>query len=274
MIVPRAAATLMLVRDGAEGLEVLMLRRNLSSQWAGGIHLFPGGAVDKGDSSRQIFARTLGRSDEEASRLLGVGRDGLAFFVAAIRECFEEAGILLARSKQGPPGSERRGRAGALAEGRRRLNAKEVDFATLVAQAELFLDAGRLCYFSHWVTPEGSARRYDTRFFVAPAPEGQQALHDDVEVIDSAWIRPSVALARHEAGEIDLWLPTVKNLEAIGRFEEAGALIEAAASRQVEVVLPKMVFAEQGVRILLPGEEGYDALPQAPGSPGFPGRSK
>lgn len=273
MIVPKPAATIMLVRDGASGLEVLMLRRNLASSWVGGVHLFPGGAVDPADGSPSILERTVGLDDEAASRVLEVEEGGLASFVAAIRECFEEAGVLLARCSGGPIDPADRDLTKRLVEWRRRLNAEEVTFSSLLEEEDLYLEAGRLCYFSHWITPEGSPRRYDTRFFVAACPEGQTALHDDVEVIDSIWIEPAEALSRQREGEIEMLLPTEQNLEAVGRFASTGELLEAAGARQVDTVLPKVVVAEQGVRILLPGDEGYETARPAPEGAGFPDRS-
>jgi 8-oxo-dGTP pyrophosphatase MutT (NUDIX family) len=269
VIVPRDAATIMLVRDSADGLEVLMLRRNLASSWVGGVHLFPGGAVDPADRSSALAARCEGRSDKEASRLLGIATGGLGYFVAAIRECFEEAGVLLAVSKTEGQDWHR------LAEARRRLNSGEVAFADLLDEEDLFLQAGRLFYFSHWITPEGSPRRYDTRFFLAALPEGQSALHDDREVIDSFWAKPSDLLARARAGEIEMLLPTLKNLEAIGRFHSTEEALGEAARLEVRPVLPKVVEAPgEGVRILLPGDPGYDSARRAPEGAGFPDRSR
>ncbi len=249
----------MLVRDSGAGMEVLMLRRNLSSTWVGGAHLFPGGAVDGADGAAELAARSPERDDASASRLLGLATGGLAFFVAALRECFEEAGVLLAAGRSGAPidfadptTAER------FVEHRRRLNAGEVTFADLCEVEDLRLDTHRLFYLSHWITPEGSPRRYDTRFFVGRMPEGQRALHDDVEVIDSLWTSPAEALRRHAAGEIDLLFPTMKNLEAVGRFSSTTELIEATAGAEVPTILPRITVAEDGVRLLLPGDEGYD----------------
>lgn len=271
MIVPRDAATLMLLREGGGGLEVLMLRRNLASSWLGGVYLFPGGAVEEADAT--LAGRSPARDDEEASRLLGLTEGGLAFYVAAIRECFEEAGVLLASCRAGrgdffAAGRERRG------EARRALNAGELSFAAFLEKEDLVLETGRLSYFSHWITPEGSPRRYDTRFFVAALPEGETALHDDVEVIDSTWIAPEAALERHEAGEIDLLLPTARNLESLSRFGSPEEVIAAADRFEVPTVLPKVSVEGEGVRILLPGEEGYEEAGVKGAEAAFPDRSQ
>ncbi|MGH9299912.1 MAG: NUDIX hydrolase, partial [Acidimicrobiales bacterium] len=180
----REASTIMVLRDGANGIEVLMLRRNLSSGWVGGMHLFPGGAVDAEDRAPAMAELCRGFDDREASRLLGTREGGLGYFVAAVRECFEEAGVLLASPAGSPsavsfvdPAVERR-----FIEHRRLLNKGEAAFSSICQREGLQLDLARLGYISHWITPAGSPRRYDTRFLVARMPPGQEALHDDVEV--------------------------------------------------------------------------------------------
>ncbi|MHB8246390.1 MAG: NUDIX hydrolase [Acidimicrobiales bacterium] len=248
------------MRDAPAGIEVLMLRRNLSSTWVGGVYLFPGGAVDPEDASAGLIARSPDRGDGDASKLLGVPSAGLAFFVAAIRESFEEAGILLARAADGTPIAFSDPDVEArFVEHRRRLNAGELPFSELCAAEDLLLDTSRLFYFGHWITPEGGPRRYDTRFFVAAMPAGQTALHDDIEVIDSTWISPAAALSKHKAGEIDMLFPTIKHLEALNRFSSSAELLTASATVEVKTIRPKIVQTEQGVRFLLPGDDGYEA---------------
>ncbi len=264
MIALRDAATVMLVRDAAAGMEVFLLRRSLESEFVGGAYVFPGGAVDEADRHGDLEAVCSGLSDDAASQRLGLARGGLAFWVAAIRECFEEAGVLLAVPA---------GRADAapvsfsddeVAE-RFRLHRKAVDAGDLrlvdVCRMEgLELAVDRIHYFSHWITPEGPPRRYDTRFFVAAAPPEQVPLHDRRETIASLWLRPSEALARHQAGDLELILPTIKNLEAIAGFQDSASLLAAAASAaEVPAVEPVIVRDGSGsVRILLPEDPGYD----------------
>jgi 8-oxo-dGTP pyrophosphatase MutT (NUDIX family) len=269
-IVPKDAATVMLVRDagGTGRMEVLMLRRNARSTWVGGVHLFPGGAVDAEDGGEAIAPWCRGRDDNEASRLLGVAEGGRSFFVAAVRECFEEAGILLGLVDGSPLSLTDPTAAGRFAEHRRRLNAGLLSLADICAAEALSLDLGRLAYFSHWITPEGSPRRYDTRFFVGVVPEDQEALHDDTEVVDSIWIEPEEALNRCRAGELDLWLPTMKNLEGIGRFASTGELMAATASAVVSTILPRLTMDGEVARLVLPGQEGYEEATGLP--PGVP----
>ena len=259
-LVPRDAATVMLVRDGDAGMEVCMLRRNLNSDFVGGAYVFPGGAVDPHDSSAEAEALCLGRTDADASRQLGIGRGGLAFWVAAVRECFEEAGVLLAVDADGAvvsladPGTAER-----FARWRHKVNNDGTSLVEVCAAEDLKLCMGDIYYFAHWITPVGPTRRYDTRFFVAAAPPEQRPLHDDRETIASIWVNPADALERHRNGELDMIFPTIKNLEAISRFDSAGALLSAAAAiDEVVTVLPRVRRDEHGIRILLPGDEGYE----------------
>ena len=234
----RPAATVMLVRDapalsGGTALEVLMVRRNLRSDFVGGAYVFPGGAVDLLDGGAEAEALSAGRSDAEASALLGVGSGGLAYWVAVVRETFEEAGLLLARREGGPdllagdPEEEAR-----FAAARAAVNAGTRRFLDLCRDERLQLGVGDIHYFAHWITPRGAPRRYDTRFFVAAAPPGQIAAHDAGETIAEVWISPHDALARHRAGEIEIIFPTIRNLQAIGRFATSAELLEAAARRR------------------------------------------
>jgi 8-oxo-dGTP pyrophosphatase MutT (NUDIX family) len=272
---PRDAATVMLVRDQPAGMEVFMLRRNLNSDFVGGAYVFPGGKVDDADRTDDLTAVCDGRTDEGASDVLGVEQGGLAFWVAAIRECFEEAGVLLAF----PRTSDERlvlSLADQEIASRYRTYRAAVYAGTLrlvdLCQREgLYLDARRIHYFSHWITPEGGPRRYDTRFFVAAAPPEQVPLHDDGETIAHLWIRPADALERHDKGELEMILPTIKNLEAISRFERSADLLAAAeAVQQPAVILPRVIQDSEGFRIVLPGDPAYDAAVLVPLPAGFP----
>lgn len=260
----------MVVRDHAGGgdLEVLMVRRQLSSVFVGGAYVFPGGGVEPDDRGPEIAARCTGRDDAEASALLGIDSGGLGYFVAAIRECFEESGVLLA---DGPgmasPGVEQR-----RIRHRAELNAGRITLAEICVEEGLHLPLDRLCYFSHWITPEGAPRRYDTRFFVAVVPDGQVAVHDDAETVASEWVVPDEALARHRVGELDLMFPTIKHLETIGRFDGAAALLKAALATEIPTVQPRISVEGPGVRILLPGDPGFETATGLPDGVPFPDR--
>jgi 8-oxo-dGTP pyrophosphatase MutT (NUDIX family) len=272
---PRDAATVMLVRDQPAGMEVFMLRRNLNSDFVGGAYVFPGGKVDDADRTDDLTTVCDGRTDEGASDVLGVEHGGLAYWVAAIRECFEEAGVLLAFPRTS---DERRvlSLADEAVASRYRTYRAAVYAGTLrlvdLCQREgLCLDARRIHYFSHWITPEGAPRRYDTRFFVAAAPPEQVPLHDDGETIAHLWVRPADALDRHYAGELEMILPTIKNLEAISRFDRSADLLAAAeAVQRPPVIMPRVLQDSEGFRIVLPGDPGYDGAVLVPLPGGFP----
>ncbi len=265
-IAVRDAATVMLVRDTDGGLEVFMLRRNLNSDFVGGAYVFPGGAVDEADRHADLEPLCEGRTDHEASALLGVDGGGLAFWVAAIRESFEEAGVLLAYDAGGAvvrlddPEVEAR-----FVEHRRAVDRGDRRLVEVCATEGLRLAVDAIHYFSHWITPEGAPRRYDTRFFVARAPAAQVPLHDDRETIANTWIQPGAALERHKQGDFELIFPTIRNLHALSRFDDADALLTAAAAAtDVPTVLPRVVQDGGGTRIVLPGDPGYEDAMRRP----------
>jgi 8-oxo-dGTP pyrophosphatase MutT (NUDIX family) len=259
----RPAATVLLVRDGdgsTAPLEVLMVRRNPRSVFVGGAYVFPGGAVDPADAGPDAEDCSTGRTDAAASQILGVSAGGLAYWVAALRECFEEAGLLLAYRPDGTlltlddPATSTR-----FSAHRADVNAGRRRFVDVCRSEGLHLAADRVHYFAHWITPDGAPRRYDTRFFVAVAPSGQTAAHDAAETVADEWVRPADALERHRAGEIEMMVPTVRSLQDIGRFRTAGELIAAAAAVGAgPTVEPRVIIEGRGARITLPGDPGYD----------------
>ncbi len=269
-LVPRDAATVMLVRDGATGLEVCMMRRNLNSDFVGGAYVFPGGAVDPADSGPEVEALCPGRTDADASHQLGIEHGGLAFWIAAVRECFEEAGVLLAMDARDQVVSLADPETAArFASWRHSVDHGETSLVEVCAAENLRIMAGDIYYFAHWITPVGPTRRYDTRFFVAAAPPEQRPVHDDRETIATIWINPAEALRQQQARELDLIFPTIRNLEAIGRFETSAELLAAAAAiDEVVTVLPKVVSDANGMRILLPGDPGYDEVIDGKGEGG------
>jgi 8-oxo-dGTP pyrophosphatase MutT (NUDIX family) len=267
----------MLVRDapGGDALEVLMVRRNLRSDFVGGAYVFPGGAVDPADGGRLAEALCEGRTDADASDLLGIDEGGLAYWAAVVRECFEEAGVLLCY-RDGGEGKEMISLSDPATEARfsqlrARVNAGELGFLDLCRSEHLVLAADHVHYFAHWITPEGAPRRYDTRFFVAAAPAHQTPLNDAAETIAEVWISPAEALRRHREGEIEMIFPTIRNLQAIGRFTRSTDLLAAAAESadRVARIEPRVVADGRGVRIVLPGDPGYEGATdvRAPSDP-------
>ncbi|HEV7535418.1 MAG TPA: NUDIX hydrolase [Acidimicrobiia bacterium] len=240
------AATVMLVRDARSGdgggaLEVLMLRRHPEAVFAADAWVFPGGRVDDADGVGAPIGP--GPSDEDASRALGLPSGGRAYWVAAARECFEEAGILLARHGDTGAWLDVSGQwsEARLARYRREVHAGALSLGALLEAEGLVLDLSGVHYVSHWITPPGrTARRFDTRFFVAELPPGQVASHDATETVESLWASPTDALARGAAGEITLLIPTIANLEALARFASVAELVAAAlAIGSVPVTAPR-----------------------------------
>ena len=282
MSVPvRAAATVLLVRDacsedGEPAIEVCMLRRNLGASFAAGAHVFPGGSVDDGDRDPELESMCRGRTDAEASATLGLPKGGLSFWVAAVRECFEEAGVVLAYSR--PPGEDREPSADVASPGmldtsdpavlarfaahRDELNAGSARFVDVCRTEGLELATDALHYISRWVTPGFMPKRFDTRFFVCAAPPGQVAVHDDGETIATVWVRPADALDRSQRGELDLLPPTLANLKTVGQFATTAALLDAAATMTDLPAMEAVVATDAGeFKVLRPGDEGYeDAL--------------
>ena len=272
MSVPvRDAATVILVRDapdrrGAPGIEVCMLRRNLAAEFSAGAYVFPGGSVDPEDRVPAALALCRGRTDAEASAVLGVDSGGLAFWVAAVRECFEEAGVLLAGTpdradpgRYAPLDTPDPGLAERLAGHRRALNEGRTGLTQVCEQENLVVSADAVHYVSHWITPQLSPRRYDTRFFITAAPPGQVARHDYGETIATVWVRPADALASSAGGEVDLLPPTMANLRTIESFRSTDEVMAWARQvTEVPTVLPVVIIEDGHVLILRPGDPGYE----------------
>ncbi len=242
MVSVRDAATVMLVRDDPE-LQVFMLRRNPASVFGPGAYVFPGGAVDPADRDPEVYRRARGLDDARASQLVGEPRDGLRYWIAAARESFEEAGFVLGEATP------------SLAGTRDALNAGTLAWSAALAAHDVVLHLDDLAVFSHWLTPEGAPRRYDTWFFVAAAPDGQEGSHDDVEAVHSEWVRPRAALERFRGGDIDLIFPTMRSLLAIARFDRRDELIAAVLAAQPEGTPPLVVDDGSGERVALPGDD-------------------
>ena len=255
-IQPQPAATVTLVRDAPRGLEVLMLQRSHSLKFMPGVYVFPGGALDAADSSPEIQAMCAGLEDEAASRALGVERGGIAYWVAAIREAFEEAGILLAYDASGSMVSLHGDAAERYRAHRSSLDERRGDFGAIVREEGLRLAVDRLTYFGHWITPVSAPRRYDTRFFLAVAPERQEARHDNYETIAHVWVRPQEALDLCARETLNMRFPTIKTLEQFTRCATAAELVAVLSStRVVRPLLPRMT---RDGRTLLPNDPGYE----------------
>lgn len=242
-VTPAPAATVVVVRDGAAGPEVLLVQRHRATAFMGGAFVFPGGRVEASDGDEAWAARVVGLEDAEA-RLNepGLGPTARALFVAAIRETLEEAGVLLSTEPRDDASEVR----AQLASG--------TSFLALASARALTFDGGRLVPLSRWVTPAVERKRFDARFFLSKVGPGEVASHDANETVASRWSRPADAVASHLVGEIDLPPPTLRTLELLAPFASADAMLTAARGAVPPLVRP--VFRDlAGQWILaLPGD--------------------
>jgi 8-oxo-dGTP pyrophosphatase MutT (NUDIX family) len=262
----KPAATVLLVRDAdAGGVEVFMLRRTFNAAFASGMFVFPGGKVDDVDGVDEIAELCDGLTDSHASALLGIASGGLAYWVACIRECFEEAGVLLARHES--TGDVVRFDDAVTAkrfeEERENIHDGSVALLDLCKREGLRLTTDDIHYVSHWITPMGEKRRFDTRFFIARAPQAQEPLHDDGETIESFWISPQEAIERAHEKDLMLMPPTKANIEFLLPYKTADEVLEAAAQVGMpQTILPKLKIDSDGrvVGIAMPGDPEYAVL--------------
>lgn len=239
----RKAASVIVLRDGAPGPEVLMLRRaERDGDLRSGVWVFPGGVLDPVDA--RLEARCDGDDDARASARLGLPAGGLAYSVAAVRECFEEVGLLFAHGQVDA----------ALAEQNQTVTGD--DFAALCERRALRLAVAELVYHSHWLTPPGLPKRFDTRFYVARAPAGQVPRADEGEALELAWLTPAAAL--DAAARLKLLPVTRRTLQDLGRFASVQQILDdAAARRHPPRVMPRLGRDARGVRPVLPDEWAY-----------------
>ncbi|WP_300015148.1 NUDIX domain-containing protein [Pseudonocardia sp.] len=252
--VARPAATVLLIRDadGPRPLQVFLQRRVAGMAFAGGMTVFPGGGVDPSDLPDP--ALWSGPDPHWWGNRITAGADLAGRLVhAAVRETFEECGVLLAARADGSPPD----RAVFPAE-RAALVARERTLRDVLTAGGLVLRADLLHAWARWVTPEESPRRYDTAFFVAAVPEGQQADAHTTEAVEAAWWHPAQALERWQAGEMELMAPTFRTLQEIGEYPDTASVLAAAAEREVAPVTPRVRKDGDHVVIVLPGDPDFE----------------
>ena len=254
------AATVLLVRDCGDELEVLMVKRSKRPPF-GNLYVFPGGKIDESDKDLNITNFCNGLNDEQASIKLGVDEGGLSYWVACARECFEEVGILLAIKNNGEELDLNGEDKHKFDNYRRMLLENKISLLEICKKENLSLNLNNIEPFSHWITPEIEIKRFDTRFFIAYIPAKQTERHDGNELTDSVWISPKKALDRSLNGEMPMIMPTISNLQQCLEFDSGQKLLEYQSkltNDDIPSILPKF-FKNEGKWVgLLPGDEDYD----------------
>ena len=253
----RAASSIILVRDGQpEPPAIFLVQRSKSSRFMGGQYVFPGGACDDTDHDPTLVARCRGMTPVEAAAILNVGPDdAIGHFVAAVRETFEEAGVLFAVTKSGDAVA-----ADDVLGAREELG--RTSLASILLSRDWYVDLGALRYYSHWITPTIEPRRFSARFFIAEVPPGQVAEVDHVEAVDACWMTPEEALQAYEVQQIGLPPPQLYTLSDLSHFRSMGAIIDHALHAPVTPHVPEFVPGPPPMLVLA----GDRVHPSAPGS--------
>lgn len=254
---PVPAATILMLRDGPSGLETFMVVRHHQIDFASGALVFPGGKVDDGDFGvRDLCDGVDGADDTQVAMMAG-----------AVREAFEECGVLLARERAAD-GLVSADRLARLEDYRDALHKGEVALRDFLEREGLRLACDRLQHFAHWITPPMVPKRFDTHFYLAAAPADHLAVHDGHESVDSVWISPADAVAGAEAGTYTVIFPTLRNLEMLGESPDVDGALADAAQRTIVSVLPWTEQRSDGTWLCIPPEAGYavseEKMPERP----------
>lgn len=256
------AATVMLIRD-APGIEVLMLRRNARSIFAADMWVFPGGRVEDADRDESLYSRISGLDIARAVSRLELP-DAAAYWIATVRETFEEAGVLVARDKENQSLKPEFLTTYEMAEWRRRFNRGTASMRELLDATGLLLDGTELEYAARFVTPEGPPRRFDARFFLAHMPQDQTASVDNSEAVNHVWISPTDALTRHRADDMEMMTPTVACLKRLANYRSSEDAISAARSREGPEQMRVDPAVDGADRIVFVGDPRFEESYEVP----------
>ncbi|MEW6769374.1 MAG: NUDIX hydrolase [Pseudomonadota bacterium] len=242
----RIASTVLLLRDGGDGMEIFMVQRNRAIEFASGALVFPGGSIDPNDYE---IAETLAT---------GLPNEVAAIRVAGVRETFEESGILLARAR-GSDALVSANMAEKVAPLRAAVDKGDVKFSEILNEHDLVPAVDLLVPFAHWITPVDLPKRFDTHFLLALAPKDHVGKHDGHESVDSIWLTPRTALEGAQTGRFMLQFPTVRNLIKLDKLKTAKAAMDHAQKTPVVTVMPELTRNENGgSRLRIPKDAGYD----------------
>ncbi|MCQ4210129.1 NUDIX hydrolase [Streptomyces longispororuber] len=262
---PRRAATVMLLRDASpDGTEVHMLRRRASMAFAAGAYAYPGGGVDPRDDDRQV--RWAGPARQEWAERLGVPeKDAQAIVCAAVRETFEEAGVLLAGPAPDTVVDDTTGERWQA--DRQALIDRDLSFAEFLEARGLVLRSDLLAAWARWITPEFEPRRYDTWFFAAALPAGQRTSDDSSEADRTVWIRPERAVALYDRGELTMMPPTVATLRTLAEHSRVRDALDGSTERDLTPVLARAHLADGELVLSWPGHDEFTKhIPTAGGA--------
>ncbi len=260
---PKKAATVILLRNSCndDGFEVFLLKRHEKSSFMGGNYVFPGGRVDREDGSLETCALSRGVSLEEAHRRMSglfSPQECLAHWIAGVRELFEESGILLAYDHNGNPlqfkneGDWRR-----FIDYRDQIQKGKITICRIATESNIYLALDRLQYYAHWITPEARSERFDTRFFLARLPDGQEASFDQKETVAEVWLTPRKALEENVQGKVALSPPTLMTLEDLSQFHTIEEVFNSLQKREIQPILPVLKNLE-GEILIFPWDPEYE----------------
>ena len=262
-VIPKKAATVILLRDkDPEGFEVFLLKRHEKSSFMGGNYVYPGGRVDRKDGSLEICSFSKGITPEEARKILGGAlspEESFAHWIAGIRELFEEAGVLLAYDQRGKLLQLKdREEQESLLHYREGLQMDKITICELAQKENLLFALDHLHYYAHWITPEARSERFDTYFFIARYPLGQEASHDQKETTAGAWLTPRKALEENLEGEVVLSPPTLKTLEDLSRVRNIEEIFDSLKKVEIQPVLPVLTKISDHPLLVFPWDPEYE----------------
>jgi len=262
-VVPKKAATVILLRDQEhDGFEAFLLKRHEKSSFMGGNYVYPGGRVDQNDGSVETCSLSKGMTSEETTKILGgtfSPEEGLAHWIAAIRELFEEAGVLLAYDPSGnllqiKNGGDRE----KFIHYRKLLQEGKINICEIAQKEDLLFALDQLHYYAHWITPEAQPQRFNTRFFLTRYSPGQEASHDEKETTAGIWIAPRKALEENLKGDVILSPPTLKTLEDLSRFKTIENIFHSLKKEDIRPILPILTRISDTPVIIFPWDPEYE----------------
>ncbi len=253
----KPAATIALLRDSPSRMEVLLLKRDRNASFVPGAYVFPGGRVDPADWTKQTLASVDGLTTETAATrlgLVGTSPPAIAYYIAALREAFEETGILVGvgPNAQAPPTAAASVEVEVLRNG---LMEGSVSFNEALKHLSCRIDGSSIEYLAHWITPEREPRRFDTRFFAARVQTDAEPIFDPREMTEARWLSPKEALARNQGGTLPMIFPTIDTLQRLADYTTVGDALRGIGGVSIPTLMPKLVLTEKGVRLQVGEEE-------------------